>query len=306
MSHYVSIPYTEALKEESAWDQPTPEEPHFRTVRFHLSFENDRALPGSVRMGGVLSAHKGKQELIHEIKAERETLDLQESVSRSLVSTELLDQISSQLEAHTGPISTNLKQAVSESLKSEVEQTETVRSVHTTTETITFGVTYQLDVDADDPRVIVAVYEQRAIDAYLEYIDFLDVIYSRPTRRLRKVRQKRPPHPSDPTFRKGRQSPDGGGDPRYPPNELRLSFPLGTYVYWKLLPHSTWMVKQKEYTCEVEDPFEVSRRSIENPRQHPRNLPRAPTLYQLSNFAFPPRLGDMKRGRWARGNTLKL
>jgi hypothetical protein len=244
-------------------------------------------------IGDVLSAHRGKQDYGKTVAVEHSVLNLEQSVTRSLFSANVVNEVSARLGGRLGvpkgpAVSAETKALVRETIRNEFEDSQTLQEIVTHKSTLTFTVSHKLDAKATYVRA--AVYQRRRVDVYLAYCDFLDVEYERTTLGLRKKRIKIPPY--DPKN-------------RIRSNELYLNEPLGSIQYWKFLPDSEYMEVESKYQCEVKDPLEMRILKVERPHAYPIRFPRIPSLYQIANVAFPLRWIDRK-GEWTEGDLLAL
>ena len=70
-------------------------------------------------------------------------------------------------------------------------------------------------------------------------------------------------------------------------NVHRCHLPLSAIYYWKRLPKSSVLIPATKYKIEVVNPDECEIRPPEDKREYYETVPSKPTLYQLSNLAFP-------------------
>jgi hypothetical protein len=131
----------------------------------------------------------------------------------------------------------------------------------------------------------VAGYRKYRQDVYLHYIDYLFVEYRRTALGLR---------------RKKRNLPRPVGTAHL--NLIPMLIPLFRMAYWSLEAESSLLYTHSEYQdlTKVAHPDRVTFEPLREPIRLPmpaREPP--PTLYTLSNIAFPLRWIDRK-GRWTR------
>jgi hypothetical protein len=106
-------------------------------------------------------------------------------------------------------------------------------------------------------------------------IDWLTVAYRKTALGLRYKRVKSPALPPD-------------RNPRH--NECSINAPTLRLSYWHLLPTKSYEVSSRDYKLGVTNPAEVDIEVLEEgtgKRARREDFKRVPTLYQLSNHAFP-------------------
>lgn len=293
-TRYVAMPFESKLAHESGWDRLDPKTERFRTLRFHLVFDEHAVKGKNICMGDRLSAHYAEDaqvDLVRSIEVDMTVVRLEESVRQAVFTSELLDEVSASLDLGLGKWSPiDARASVRDTITQRV--TDSVATIsrieHTVTESVrqTFEVKYNFQFQPGMSVVNVAMYERRAVDVYLVWMDFLDVYYERTLARLRKKRVKNPP------FTQGRLAAQ---------NEVELKVPLGSFEYWKLLPESSYMIREENYKNQVKDPSDVRRVDIGKPRLFESKGLRKDvvSLYQLANAAFPLKWVDRKT-EWTR------
>ena len=254
-ARYVVMPFEVKLSQEAGWDRPDPNREKFRTLRFHLMFDDHPVRGKRTCMGDRLSAHYAEDaqvDLVRSIEVDMSVVRLEESVRQAVFTNELLDEVSNSLSLGLGKggileSKAAIKQMVTEKISGSVS--ELSRIEHTVTESVrqTFEVKYNFTFQPGMSVVNVAMYERRAVDVYVVWVDFLDVHYERTTARLRKKRVKTP------AFVEGRTAAQ---------NEVELGMAIGSFEYWKILPESPVMVREENYKNQVKDPGEVRRVEI--------------------------------------------
>lgn len=290
---YLSLPFETRLCQERGWIRPDPSVERFRIVRFHLALD-EHAMPNErARMGDRLGVHYAEDahvDLIRSIEVDLTLVDVQESIRTTIFTEELLEEVSSEISAGIATTPMVAKAALRTKLAEKVSNgiTDVRRLEQTRTRSVRcrFEIKYQFDFKSGQSIVNVAMYERRAVDAYLVWADFLDVEYSRTTLGLRKRRVK---HPAFIDGRAARQ------------NEVELRVPLGAFRYWRLLPESSYAIREENYRNPILDTTAIERMEIAKPRLFEKKYCDSDilSLYALSNAAFPLRWVDRK-GDWTR------
>lgn len=129
--------------------------------------------------------------------------------------------------------------------------------------------------DAPGPQTMAMLFQRCRVDVYLVCMDFLWVKYHNYAGQLRLRRMKSP----------ALMGPTNAGRS----NEINMmGYPLGSLSFWR--PDSVALLPTSGYVDSVGDPLEVAQKRLEKKRTYLRSeYPRIPSLYQLSNVAFPLR-----------------
>lgn len=289
-TEYRSIPFAVDLSRERGWI-PSSEVERWGIVRFHCALDEHAVAKTKPRMGDRISVHYAEDsqiDLVRSISVDMERVKVTESIHEAVFTEELMTSISASLGIGAkGPGSAEAKGEASRSISQKIEQVtrsiDRVEETQTERRQETFEVKYNFDFKPGMSVVNVAMYERRAIDLYLVWMDYLEVEYERTTFRLRKRRVKHPAF-------------EEGGRVRR--NEVQLRLPIGSFQYWRLLPHSSVMIREENYRNPIRDTTSIRRSNIAKPRLFERkSYPSVPSLYQLSNAAFPLKWAD-RRGDW--------
>lgn len=188
---------------------------------------------------------------------------------------------------------------VSSTIGASLEQTvrasvgEAIRSgdTHTKREKKTITVSQRVKPGAQELQLAVAGYRRYSQSVYLHYIDYLFVEYRSTTLGLRKKKRNMP-------------RPVGG----IHVNRIPINLPLFKLLYWDLETESSLLYTETEYQSlpKVAHLDRVTFEKLEETVTLP--LPSEeehPTLYTLSNIAFPLRWVDRK-GPWTREELEKI
>jgi hypothetical protein len=188
-------------------------------------------------------------------------------------------------------VSANLGSALEQTIRSSVAESTRASNTVSRREKQTFTVRQTIKPGAPESQLAVAGYRKYRRDVYLHYIDYLFVEYRRTAFGLR---------------RKKRNLPRPVGTAHI--NLIPIHIPLFRMFYWNLEPESSLLYTETEYQnlTKVVHPDRVTFEELREPLRLPmpaREEP--PTLYTLSNIAFPLRWIDRK-GPWTREELEKI
>jgi hypothetical protein len=217
------------------------------------------------------------------------TVDLRETTRTAALSNDLTQRLTATLAgAARSPlyeVSSGIGAALERTIHNSVA--ETIRSSDTVSrrERKSFKVRQTVRPGAQEYQVAVAGYRKYSQDVFLHYIDYLFVEYRTTTFGLRK---------------KKRNLPRPVGTAHI--NLIPIHMPLFRLSYWNLEAESSLVYTETEYQnlpkaahpdrVTFDDLHEPIRLSMPAREEHP-------TLYTLSNIAFPLRWIDRK-GPWTR------
>lgn len=276
---YFTLPYITNLETESGWSSNPDDENKYSVVRCHFMLSGPNQL-GDIKKGekvDALQTLKGmEQEIISSNEYELTTVRVDEAVAESLREEESIEEFVSSLSLSIGSekgaklsneikdsLKTRLHTSFKESFK--VQVSETLREKKTVTWR---GKIEQDKFESNETIVLTKAYQQYSLNLYLLFVDYLLVEYTGSFIYLK--RKKFPP------VVKGTHS-----------NIIRLDLPLASILFWKQLPNTLLSVNQKGYKLEVEDPSEIEIQELKDYKKHPVKIPPKPTLYDISERAFP-------------------
>jgi hypothetical protein len=277
---YFTIPYLTTLKNEGGWSRDPNSEHTYSIVRAHYAVKerqlNEPSKGGEVV--GVSTSLKGAtQKIIESKEYEYTEVKMRQSVQESLVEeatiTEITSSIAASLSAGIAKLSSDLKGSIKTQLKESFKNTFTIQITESAREKKVKSLEYVVDPDKFQPneRIITAkAYKRHSLDLYLVFVDYLLVEYRRPPLGVRLKRSKRPT-PKD----------------NFHPNIIKLDWPLVSMLFWRQVPDSLLLVAEKDYTIEVEDPFDVKIQELTETKRFPVKLPPKPSLYEVSESVFP-------------------
>jgi hypothetical protein len=289
MDYKLTIPFAEDLTKEAGWIQL--DRYLYFIARFHLQIEQHQMRDFAV--GDVLRTYRttphSEAEVVKVFEEEVTTVDLKETTRSAALSRDVSQKVTaaiagavkSPLYEVSGNLGASLEQIIHSSLSESLRSSTTVSR----REKVSFSVRQTIKAGAPEPQLAVAGYRKYRRDVYLHYIDYLFVEYRRTAFGLR---------------RKKRNLPRPIGSAHV--NLIPIHIPLFRLVYWNLEPESSLVYTETEYQnlTRVAHPDRVTFEELQAPfhlampaRQE------APTLYTLSNIAFPLRWIDRK-GPWTR------
>jgi hypothetical protein len=285
----LTVPFAEELTREAGWNQL--DRYLYFIARFHLHIEQQQTRDFAV--GDILRTYRttpySETEVEKVFEEEVTTVDLRETIRSAALSKDLTQKIAasiagaakSPLYEVSGNLESSLEQTVRASMAESVRSSETVSR----REQKTLSVTQTIKSGAQELQYAVAGYRKYRQDVYLHYIDYLFVEYRRTAFGLR---------------RKKRNLPRPVGTAHL--NLIPMHIPLFGMSYWSLESESSLLYTEAEYQnlTRVAHLDRVMFHELHEPLRLPmpaRESP--PTLYTLSNIAFPLRWVD-RRGPWTR------
>lgn len=289
MDFKLTVPFAEDLTKEAGWLQL--DRYLYFIARLHLHIEQQQTQEFGV--GDILRTFRTTPQAETEIEKVFEegvtTVDLQETTRSAALSNELSHQLSaafagavkSPFYEASATIGASLEQVIRASMEESVRSSRSVSRQ----ERRSFTIKQTVRSGAGEYQVAVAGYRKYRRDVFLHYIDYLFVEYRTTTFGLRKKKQNLP-------------RPVGSAHV----NLVPMHIPLFRLSYWNLEPESSLLFTETEYKSlpKVEHPDRVTFEALEESIRLP--MPRReepPTLYTLSNIAFPLKWIDRK-GPWTR------
>jgi hypothetical protein len=291
----LTIPFAEELTREAGWIHL--DRYLYFIARFHLHIEQRQT--GELGFGDILRTYRttphSETEVVKVFEEEVTTVDLQETTRSAALSNDLTQRVTATIAgAAKSPFyeaSSSLGAALEQTIRSSVA--ESVRSSDSVSrrERKSFTVTQTVRSGAQELQLAVASYRKYNQDVFLHYIDFLFVDYRTTAFGLRKKKWNMP-------------RPVGTAHV----NLIPMHIPLFRLSYWKLEAESSLVYTETEYQSlpKVEHPDRVRFEELSDPiRLRMPAREEQPTLYTLSNIAFPLRWIDRK-GPWTREELERL
>jgi hypothetical protein len=282
------VPFNDNLELEEGWRTTDKTKTHFFSSRFHFAVFRIPDLQPATYFGepvDTVVVKKGiKVATELSTKYTLQATDIYKTVQNSLVENSLLSSLSSELSSEVGVpkvanLSSKLTSQLQTSVKTQFSNGFEVSRSTSTTEEVSYKETFAFE-DVSGEALICPTYRKVFFDVHLTHWDFLVVDYQTALLGLRKKRQKHP------AFDAGR--PAG--------NVLKLMLPIGTVGVWKLNQSVAVKWRGEEFQS-VLDPFEITTGAPKLKATPAVDTPEKPSLYQLSNAAFPTRW-TKRRGPW--------
>jgi hypothetical protein len=295
MDKKLQIPFAVDLTEERGWNQ---QDKHLYFIfRLNLHIEEDQT--HEIGFGDVLRSFRttdfSETEMVKGFEEECTVADVQESTHSTLLTKALSNKITGQI---TGGAKSPFYQ-VSADLGASLEHTVSAsleRSLKSTTSVSkrvkrSFSLSQKIKPGAKELHFAVTGYRKYEQKVFLHYIDYLFVEYKRTALGLRKKKINLP-------------RPEG----RNHINRILINLPLFKLGYWKLESESSLLFTETEYNSlpKLEHPDRVSFEPLHEMIRRPLpSNPDRPTLYTLSNIAFPLRWVD-RTGPWTKEELEKI
>ncbi len=279
MKSYISIPFAVDLTREPGWDHLDERRTSFFVARCHFMVVNQQ-VEGNAEHGEKLREYSNEgatQEIVDAVEYKYTVSYTEESLQSSLRENSSVHSFVSSVAGETAvaphKLSANTKLELSHKLREEFRTSFKV--VNSSTAQTIFKHETKIIIPATFTGLLVypAVYQRWVGHLFLTHIEYLRVHYIRSLFGLRRKRTKFPPLPMDASGKRA--------------NIHRCHLPLAAIYYWKRLPESSVLIAANRYKIEVLNPDECEIRSPEDEGEYFAPGPSKPTLYQLSNLAFP-------------------
>jgi hypothetical protein len=291
----LTVPFAEDLTKEAGWIQLNRD--LYFIARLHLHIEEHQTRDFAV--GDILRTYHttshSETEVEKAFEEEVTTVDLVETTRSAALSNDLIQKLTATIAgAAKSPFyeaSANIGTALEQTVRTSVA--ESVRTSNTVSrrEKRSFTVRQTIKSGVPELQYAVAGYRKYRRDVYLHYIDYLFVEYRRTAFGLRKKKRNLP-------------RPIGTAHI----NLIPMHIPLFRLSYWKLEAESSLLYTETEYQnlTKVAHPDRVTFHELHEPIRLPMPArEELPTLYTLSNIAFPLRWIDRK-GPWTREELEKI
>jgi hypothetical protein len=276
---YISIPHEVDLKNQSEWTNNAEYE--YFAYRDHWLVK-PRQLNDTAKTGEKISVFKSDRSTGRVFEGGEEdewtVTEVEESVKEILVEDELKSTITTELLAEinalsVGKLSSTLKSSLEARWKSSTGLKSTSGKTITKTRKVNFNWKFPIPDKSSDTWVAAAMYQKYAYDVYLAYVDYLFIRYDRPS--LFSLRKERFKYPD--------------GNRKKHINWIRVHQARASIEFWNLLVGPA-VVTEHHYLQEVADPYELTVRPLSGPLTQ-TDKPKVPTLYDISNSAFPLKWG---------------
>jgi hypothetical protein len=289
MDSKLTIPFPEDLTKESGWIQL--DRYLYCIARFHLHLERNQTR--EFGFGDVLRTYRTTQhaetEVVEAFEEEVTTVDLRETTRSAALSNDVSQKLMAALAGAVKPpfyeVAANLGASLEQTIRSSVSESIQTSSTTSRRERKSFTIRQTIKSGAQELQYAVAGYRKYSQDVYLHYIDYLFVEYRTTAFGLRKKKRNLP-------------RPIGTAHM----NVIPIHIPLFRLNYWNLEAESSLLFTETEYQSlpKVTHPDRVMFEELHAPLRLPMPARQeTPTLYTLSNIAFPLRWIDRK-GPWTR------
>jgi hypothetical protein len=287
----LTVPFGEDLTKESGWTQL--DRYLYFIARFHLHIEQNQT--GEFAFGDILRTYHttphSETEVAQVFEEEITIVDLRETTRSAALSKDVTEKITATVAGTAKSpfyeVSSDIGSALEQAIRSSVA--ESIRSSETVSrrERKSFTVRQTIRAGAQELQYAVAGYRKYQRDVFLHFVDYLFVEYRRTAFGLR---------------RKKRNLPRPVGTAHI--NLVPMHIPLFRLSYWNLEAESSLLYTETEYQNlpKAAHPDRVTFDALRVDEVIRLPMPareKQPTLYTLSNIAFPLRWIDRK-GPWTR------
>jgi len=295
MDDKLQIPASVELTKEEGWTQR--DKYLYFIARHHLHIEEEQT--DELGFGDILRTFHttdfSETEVVQGFEEEFTIADVRETTRSILLENELNEKVTGTITGSAKSplyeLSANIETSLEQIIRSSVGQS--IKSGHSVSTRVkkSFTISQKIKSGSQELHVAVAGYRKYSRNVFLHYIDYLSVEYLRTALGLRRKKSNLP-------------RPIGGKHA----NRIPMNMPLFKLYYWKLESESSLLYTETEYRQlpKVKHPdriiFEELREEISLPLP---SKPDRPSLYTLSNIAFPLRWIDRK-GPWTREELEKI
>ena len=295
MDDKLQIPFAVELTKEAGWTQL--DKYLYFIPRYHLHIEDEQT--DELGFGDILRTFHttdfSETEVVQGFEEECTIADVRETTRSVLLENELSQKVTGTITGSAKSplyeLSTNIETALQQTIRSSVGGS--IKSDHSVSRRVrkSFSISQKIKSGSQELQVAVAGYRKYSQKVFLHYIDYLWVEYKPTTLGLRKKKSNLP-------------RPMGGKHT----NRIPINMPLFKLDYWKLESESSLLYTETEYKRlpKVSHPDRITLEELNEAIRLP--LPsrsERPTLYTLSNIAFPLRWIDRK-GPWTREELEKI
>jgi len=278
---YIRIPHEIELKNRSTWVNHRQYE--YFAYRTHY-LVRPRHVNREAQVGEIIGmfgapAAPGRK-WTHSQEDEWEVANTQESIrqvlwedeTKAAITTEIGGEISA---LNVAKSTSKLKTAMERKFRQQDSAQTRVAKTTTSSRKTRFEWEFPLPEQSSDRWCAAAMYHQIAYDVYLTWVDFLFIGYSK--RSLFSLSRKRYKHP----------------EVRVPNHEnwIDIHRPVCTILIWSLIENAATIHKESEYRQQV-DPYEILIEPLNASTPRTDRPKKVPTLYKLSNYAFPLKWSD--------------
>ena len=266
-------------------------------ARYHLHIEDEQT--DELGFGDILRTFHttdfSETEVVKGFEEECTIADVKETTSSILLENELSQKVTGTITGSAKSplyeLSANIGASLEQTIHSSVGQS--IKSDHSVSRRVrkSFTISQKIKSGSQELQVAMAGYRKYSQKVFLHYIDYLSVEYKPTALGLRKKKRNLP-------------RPIGGKHT----NRIPINMPLFKLYYWKLESESSLLYTESEYRQlpKVKHPDRITLEELNEEIRLPLpSKPDRPTLYTLSNIAFPLRWIDRK-GPWTREELEKI
>lgn len=298
------IPVSVDLTKEEGWSQDIQDKYRYFIGRLYVHIEQYQDEENPINFGEIITPYRttDHSEAGQTITIEHKytKIHIEETTRTVFLENEFTSNLAAEIGASiefpfnqtTSTLASKLSAGFQEKIKSSV-----TRSFSNTT-TISSEVSTKVELyqkiekNAKELHLAIAGYKKYRWEVYLHYIDYLLVEYRPTTWGLRKKKTNWP-------------RPVGSEHV----NRIKMNLPLFKITFWEFDPRASLIYTESEYkqlTNKIKNPDRVITEKLETTIDLPLPAkPEKPTLYTLSNIAFPLRWVDRK-GPWTKEDLMKL
>ncbi len=278
---YFSIPHHETLTSHDGWNQHETNTDTFSIVRLHFLLRKSQ-LSGP-HVGEIVSSFTAtdgvSEEISKSIEVEHDVGLVHESVMQYFHEDTAITEFAAELSAKlgifsAGSISMTEKESAKWGLRDSLTTTDKFQMTRTVKRKETFSRKWNTNGEKlrkNTTFVIAKGYRRCALDAYLINADHLTITYRKSFWGSKYTKVKTPR--------------SEGGRPN--PNVVKLGIPIRRMVFWEPLTDCLMTVPENDYKNAVSDPFDVEVTDLPDGQVPYAPIDPSPTLYELSNLAFP-------------------
>ena len=304
MEIYFEVPFYRDLTKVDGWEQLDKNATKYQVARVVFKMIASH-MPGSSKIGrkfDVMGAPDGvEQERLRVIELETETFQETKTIERSIIESNSMIKIMSELSAHFGDgkifkVGGKVSAEIAESIKLNFQNDFHITNSLRVKNTIRYEFKDSISKDCNERVCGAAIYQKCRADLYILKVDFLNLEYKTTKLGLRKKLSKYP-FP-DKSVNKISDH----------PNIIHVGIPIAELQYWELLPRSSVIIKDADYVQEVENDADIMvKEPMTNLKSRPYwNSDNYPSLYQLSRVAFPFKWVNKKQGNLSKDELMEL
>jgi len=295
MDDKLQIPLAVDLAKEAGWTQL--DKYLYFIARYHLYIEDEQT--DELGFGDILRTFHttdfSETEVVKGFEQECTIADVRETTRSILLENELSQKVTGTITGGAKnplyELTANIATTLEQTIRSSVGQS--IKSGHSVSTRVrkNFTISQRIKSGSSELQVAVAGYRKYTRKVFLHYMDYLSVEYKPTALGLRKKKTNLP-RPV-----RGKHT-----------NRIPINMPLFKLYYWKLESESSLLYTETDYTQlpKVTHPDRITFEELNEKIRLPLpSKPDRPTLYTLSNIAFPLRWIDRK-GPWTREELEKI